>query len=178
MAGPETLQRTMSGRMTYKTVPLAPGEPTLAPPGSSETPAPLDPRDLKVLIVEDNLVNQKVLRKQLLNLGCTVHVANHGGEALDIFQKSRFWKGKETSGLELSVVLMDLEMPVMDGLSCAKRVRELEREGTIVKHIPIIAVTANARMEQIQTAITAGMVSGQDAGRKSNVKSFTDERIG
>lgn len=50
-------------------------------------------------------------------------------------------------------------MPVMDGLTCARKIRELEAEGTIVKHVPIIAVTANARLEQIETAITAGMVS-------------------
>lgn len=49
------------------------------------------------------------------------------------------------------------EMPVMDGLTCTKRIRQLEKEGSIVGHIPIIAVTANARDEQIQTAIEAGM---------------------
>jgi CheY-like chemotaxis protein len=54
-------------------------------------------------------------------------------------------------------VLMDQEMPVMDGLTCTRRIRELEREGKIRVHVPIIAVTANARQEQIQTAIDAGM---------------------
>lgn len=65
---------------------------------------------LKVLIVEDNLVNQRVLQKQLKNLGCITHVANHGGEALDILNTSRFWKGHESDGIELAVVLMDLEV--------------------------------------------------------------------
>jgi CheY-like chemotaxis protein len=55
--------------------------------------------------------------------------------------------------------LMDLEMPIMDGLTCARTIRDYEADGTIVKHVPIIAVTANARLEQIETAIAAGMVS-------------------
>jgi CheY-like chemotaxis protein len=53
---------------------------------------------------------------------------------------------------------MDLEMPVMDGLTAARTIREYEADGTIVKHVPIIAVTANARLEQIETAKAAGMV--------------------
>lgn len=52
---------------------------------------------------------------------------------------------------------MDLEMPVMDGVTCARRIRALEREGTITKHIPIIAVTAYARPEQIANAKAAGI---------------------
>ena len=119
--------------------------------------AALDYNKVRVLIVEDNLVNQKVLQKQLKNVGFPTEVANHGGEALEVLKKSKFWSGREQDGEELSVILMDLEMPVMDGLTCAKTIRELELDGTIVKHVPIIAVTANARLEQIETAITAGM---------------------
>lgn len=50
-------------------------------------------------------------------------------------------------------------MPVMDGLTCTKEIRRLEKEGKFSRHIPIIAVTANARGEQIKTAMEAGMVS-------------------
>ena len=136
---------------------------------------------LTILIVEDNLVNQRellvecitplllytgsnlylpgVLQKQLLNLGCTVRVANHGGECIEHLKDSRFWYGQENHGFQLSVILMDLEMPIMDGLTCAKRIRELQETGDIVRHVPIIAVTANARPEQIATAFDAGMVS-------------------
>ncbi|KAI9682361.1 MAG: hypothetical protein M1817_000415 [Caeruleum heppii] len=110
-----------------------------------------------ILIVEDNLVNQRVLSKQLRNLGCTVRLANHGGEALDHLQQTRFWRGHETTGDDLTVILMDQEMPVMDGLTCTKRIRELQQSGEIVRHVPIIAVTANARAEQIGTALEAGM---------------------
>lgn len=112
-----------------------------------------------VLIVEDNIVNQKVLSKQLRSAGCTVHVANHGGEALSFLSKTRFWAGNENNGLLLHIILMDLEMPVMNGLTCVKRIRELQKEGVITRHVPVIAVTANARSEQIATAKESGMDS-------------------
>jgi PAS domain S-box-containing protein len=119
----------------------------------------LDRGMLQVLIVEDNLVNQRVLQKQLRNMGFATEVANHGGEALNMVKQSHFWLGNEKTGLNLTVILMDLEMPVMDGLTCARKIRELEEDGAIVRHVPIIAVTANARLEQVETALTAGMVS-------------------
>ncbi|KAI9704053.1 MAG: hypothetical protein M1820_005675 [Bogoriella megaspora] len=127
---------------------------------------------LKVLIVEDNLVNQRVLQKQLRNMGCVTYVANHGGEALDRLKDSTYWRegsnetlgansenaDKNSNGKEMiDVVLMDQEMPVMDGLTCTRKIRELEGRGELVRHVPIIAVTANARSEQIQTAMNAGM---------------------
>jgi PAS domain S-box-containing protein len=117
--------------------------------------APAVPIQKRVLIVEDNLVNQRVLQKQLKALGTEVHLANHGGEALEKLLQSTYCS--EGGTLQLGVVLMDQEMPVMDGLTCTRRIRELEREGKIRVHVPIIAVTANARQEQIQTAIDAGM---------------------
>lgn len=119
----------------------------------------LDYTKLKALIVEDNLVNQRVLQKQLRNIGLDAEVANHGGEALEILKTSKFWTGRETDGIDLAIILMDLEMPVMDGLTCARTIRNLERAGSITKHVPIIAVTANVRLEQIEMAISAGMVS-------------------
>ncbi|KZF21968.1 hypothetical protein L228DRAFT_238996 [Xylona heveae TC161] len=124
-------------------------------PVKSDKPAGRE--ELKVLIVEDNLVNQRVLQKQLRNIGCVVHVANHGGEALERLKQSKYWRGRESDGTDLTVILMDLEMPVMDGLTCAKRIRELQSNGSITKHVPIIAVTANTRLEQIDTALAAGM---------------------
>jgi CheY-like chemotaxis protein len=81
-----------------------------------------------------------VLSKQLRNLGCTVYVANHGGECIELLQRTRFWRGREPDGLELSVILMDLEMPVMDGLTCTRKIRDYQRDGAVVGHIPIIAV--------------------------------------
>ncbi|KAG6038677.1 hypothetical protein E4U41_003888 [Claviceps citrina] len=115
------------------------------------------PPQYHVLIVEDNLINQKVLNRQLINQGNKTYTANHGQDALDLLAKSRFWKGRASDGFDISVILMDLEMPIMDGLTCARRIRELEREGTLVTHIPIIAVTAYARPEQVERAQDAGM---------------------
>ncbi|KAL9607240.1 MAG: hypothetical protein Q9167_007828 [Letrouitia subvulpina] len=113
----------------------------------------------KILIVEDNLVNQRVLQRQLRNLGCIVYVANHGVECIDRLKESTFWKNHSKEALDLSVVLMDLEMPVMDGLTCARKIRDLQDAKEIIRHVPLIAVTANARSEQIDTALAAGMVS-------------------
>jgi CheY-like chemotaxis protein len=90
-------------------------------------------------------------------LGCVVYIANHGGEALDLIKETKHYKGREEDGKELSIVLMDLEMPVMDGLTCVRKIREMEAEGLIHGHLPIIAVTANARGEQIANAKDSGM---------------------
>jgi CheY-like chemotaxis protein len=113
--------------------------------------------DWHILIVEDNLVNQRILAQQIRKLGATVYVANHGAEALALVQESKHYQGREQDGKELSVILMDLEMPVMDGLTCVRRIREMEREGLIRGRLPIIAVTANARDEHIVMARDSGM---------------------
>lgn len=131
---------------------------------------------------EDNLVNQRVMAQQLRRLGCLVHVANHGVEALEFLRKTTYWNQPDddddysngddtrhdhllppstttTDLIPLSVVLMDLEMPVLGGLGCVKRIRELQQEGRLKSHVPVIAVTANARSEQIAIAIDHGMDS-------------------
>jgi signal transduction histidine kinase/CheY-like chemotaxis protein len=123
------------------------------------TPKAQSTQRVHVLIVEDNIINQTVLKKQLVAQKWVVHVANHGGEALDFLHRSRFRKGCESSGEELSVVLMDQEMPIMDGLTCVKLIRNMEKSGDLVTHVPIIAVTANARSEQVKVLEEAGMVS-------------------
>jgi CheY-like chemotaxis protein len=114
--------------------------------------------------VEDNLVNQKVVSKQLRKAGHVVYVANHGEEALDFIKRSEYWHtvatGQRGRGKPLSVVLMDLEMPIMDGTTCVKKIREWQAEGRILGHIPVIAVTANARKDQIVASLEAGMVRG------------------
>lgn len=115
------------------------------------------------------------MSQQLRRLGCTVHLANHGLEALDFIRKTSFWaygpppaRNEEAPSprtvpqsdfIPLSVVLMDLEMPVLGGLETVKRIRSLQSEGSVIGHIPVIAVTANARSEQIAVAIDHGMDS-------------------
>ena len=72
--------------------------------------------ELHILVVEDNLVNQRVLAKQLRKLGMHVAVANHGGEALDYLRKTRFCREVHelaSASNTLSLILLDWEMPVM-----------------------------------------------------------------
>lgn len=122
---------------------------------------------LHVLIVEDNLINQKVMVQQLRRTGCVVHIANHGLECLSFLQKTPFWRpdastscpedGSASDTIPLSVVLMDWEMPTMDGLTCVREIRRLQELGEITSHVPVIGCTANARTEQISIAMEAGM---------------------
>ncbi|KAF2819036.1 hypothetical protein CC86DRAFT_307940 [Ophiobolus disseminans] len=110
-------------------------------------PHPTASSRLRTLLVEDNLVNQKVLDKHLTRCDCDVEVANHGAEALDILR---------TPGSFFDIILMDMQMPIMDGLACTREIRALEKAGTLLGRVPIIAVTANARPAQIESAMAAG----------------------
>ncbi|KAI4636317.1 hypothetical protein J4E83_001271 [Alternaria metachromatica] len=109
---------------------------------------------LHVLVVEDNLVNQKVLVKQLTKAGCVTHTADNGVWALKQLAKTKFCVA---NGMPLTIVLMDCEMPEMDGLTCCRKIREMEERKEITKHVPIIAVTANIRGGQMDDAKEAGM---------------------
>ena len=129
---------------------------------------------LNILVVEDNIVNQKVLCRQLQGIGWIVHVADNGQEALDFIKTTRIWRGNEKTGVPLDVILMDigmgflarawvlltspLEMPVMNGIAATREIRRLQAETAIVLHIPIVAATANARLEQVAVALESGMV--------------------
>lgn len=106
----------------------------------------------RILLVEDNLVNQRVLRKQLEKIDAVVDVAGDGLEALEKIEKSVWREGEES----LDIVLMDLEMPVMGGLECVQKIRELQSSGKIEGHLPVIVVSANARTEQIEEAEKSG----------------------
>jgi len=106
------------------------------------------------------------MAQQLRKAGLTVHVANHGLECLNFISQSSYSSEPTTPELEvpvdfcptpLSIVLLDLEMPIMDGLTCIRHIREKQLSGEILGHVPVIAVTANARSEQINSAIAAGM---------------------
>lgn len=111
---------------------------------------------LNILLVEDNLINQRVLSRQLSKLGHIVAIANHGLECLEILQQSHFCTD---SGSPLSIILMDIEMPIMDGLTCASKIRSMQSVGQIHGNVPIIAITGNARDEKVQQAKKAGIVS-------------------
>jgi len=118
-----------------------------------------DLKKMHVLLVEDNLVNQKVVLRQLLKAGCIVSLANHGVEALEVLRGSDLWYEKVPEAKHLDIILMDWEMPIMDGLTCSREIRKLQAVRKLTRHIEILATTANARPEQIQTALDSGIVS-------------------
>ncbi|QBR33115.1 MULTISPECIES: hybrid sensor histidine kinase/response regulator [Pseudomonas] len=96
----------------------------------------------KVLLVEDNPVNQLVAKGMLGKLGCDVVVAAHGAEALDQLEHDEF-----------DLVLMDCNMPVMDGYEASRQIRQSGRW----PHLPIVALTANAMSEERERCRAAGM---------------------
>ncbi|KAF4548226.1 ATPase-like protein 1 [Elsinoe fawcettii] len=123
---------------------------------------------LHVLVVEDNEINQRVMANQLRRLGCTVYLAGNGVEALNFLETTNIWHSNVYSTepvaassppVSLSCILMDLEMPILGGLGCVKKIREMQSMGKLTRHIPTIAVTANARSEQISVALQHGMDS-------------------
>ncbi|KAL1599790.1 hypothetical protein SLS60_007595 [Paraconiothyrium brasiliense] len=128
--------------------------PASVPSALPENGPPTHNSDIAILIVEDNLVNQRVLSKQLQKAGCTVYTADNGLLALEVLATTSF---QDPAGRPLSIILMDLEMPEMDGLTAVGRIRDMESEGVLARHVPVIAVTANVRDEQTRAAIEGGM---------------------
>lgn len=113
-----------------------------AKPGTNSTA-----KALRILLTEDNIINQQLLRRQLTKAGCEVAVANNGLEALDHILLS---DASIPGGVGLDCILMDIEMPKMGGIECTRRIRDLEAEGVLLRRTPIIAVTANVRSGQVE----------------------------
>jgi two-component system, sensor histidine kinase and response regulator len=95
-----------------------------------------------VLLVEDNLVNQKVAARFLERLGCSVEIAGNGAEGVAAAAARHF-----------DIILMDLQMPIMDGMTATRKIRELET----LQQTPIIALTANAMSGDRERCEAAGM---------------------
>ncbi len=124
----QTLRRTLQGH--------APEHP-LATPLLTATEG-----RARILLVEDNPVNQLVAKGMLAKLGCRVEVATQGAEALEWLEREDF-----------DLVLMDCNMPVMDGYEASRRIRQSGRW----PQLPIVALTANAMPEERERCRAAGM---------------------
>jgi PAS domain S-box-containing protein len=100
---------------------------------------------LRILLVEDNVVNQKVALKMLECFGVDFHLAANGQEALDELERKPY-----------DLVLMDCHMPIMDGYTATRALRERERIG-LLKRTPVVALTANAMEGDREKCVEAGM---------------------
>jgi two-component system sensor histidine kinase/response regulator len=115
-------------------MPIRAVSPSLAPPQNC----------LQILVVEDNLVNQKLAVAMLEKMGHRVTLANHGLEAMAKWSTASF-----------DLIFMDVQMPEMDGFETTRQIRRQElTRGT---HIPIIAMTANAMDGDRELCIASGM---------------------
>ena len=118
------------------------GEPADAAP--TEGPAQKRPQvAARVLLAEDNPVNQKVILGMFAKFGCEVDVSNHGQEALQRLEER-----------EYDIIFMDCQMPVLDGFEATERIRALEGPA---QHTPIVAMTAHAMAGDREKCLAAGM---------------------
>jgi PAS domain S-box-containing protein len=102
-------------------------------------------RGFRILLVEDNLINQKISKVTLEKSGCRLDVANNGKEGLEKYKQNPY-----------DLVLMDIQMPVMDGLESTRKIREFEKKRGD-RHSYIVALTANAMEADRKKALEAGM---------------------
>ena len=100
----------------------------------------------RILLVEDNLVNQAVSRAMLDFFGCRTHVAGDGREALEAVAGERY-----------DLILMDCQMPKMDGYEATRAIREREASGVGQRRVPIVALTAHAMEGDREACLSAGM---------------------
>jgi signal transduction histidine kinase/ActR/RegA family two-component response regulator len=138
------LASTSAPAQTSAAVPVlmeAVGEPPAAPLAAGAAHSSRS----RLLLVEDNFVNQRVAVYMLAKLGYQVDVARHGREAIDLLSRAVY-----------DLVLMDCQMPEMDGFEATRVIRD--RASTVLDHeIPVVAMTANAFPEDRARAIAAGM---------------------
>jgi CheY-like chemotaxis protein len=99
-------------------------------------------KNCKILLAEDNEINQEIVSGLLENSSIELDIAKNGKEAVEKFKKNRY-----------TLILMDIQMPIMDGYEATKIIREID------KNIPIIAITANAMKEDIKKSAKYGMNS-------------------
>jgi len=106
-----------------------------------------DLEGIRVLLVEDNAINKEIAKKLLSKVGAVVTTADNGREAVDKFLATKHG--------DIQLILMDIQMPLMDGYEATRRIRTSEHPDA--KQVPIVAMTANAFNEDVAAALAAGM---------------------
>ena len=143
----EVFSRENEGSSFVFRLPLRLGQPVQ----KKEVPEfkPILPKNkkssLKILVAEDDMVAQKIIQRVLEKRGHTVFCVTDGNSAIEILHKARF-----------DILLMDIEMPVLNGLETTKQIRYLQRSLKIT-YLPIIAMTAHARPEDRERCLAFGM---------------------
>ena len=139
--------RVNVGSTFVVTLPFEMAEPVQAEASKEKDGAPADIRGMRLLLVEDNELNAEIARLLLEDKGAVITRVGDGQQALDLFRE-------EPAG-SFDGILMDVMMPVMDGLTATRAIRGLDRPDA--KTIPIIAMTANAFAEDAAKCFAAGM---------------------
>jgi signal transduction histidine kinase/DNA-binding response OmpR family regulator len=129
--------------LPYERALAAAGVPATDHSGSGAGAGALPPKPpARLLVVEDNLVNQRIVSAILRKKGYTIEIANHGQEALEKLESGDF-----------ALVLMDIQMPVLDGLETTRRIRRTDP----LRNLPIVAMTAHAMTGDRERCLAAGM---------------------
>jgi CheY-like chemotaxis protein len=121
----------------------------IEPPGRAETP-PVPARGLSVLVAEDNEINALLMRSLLTRLGHHTVIATNGEAALES------WLAAKSAGTPYDLVLMDIQMPQLDGVEATRQIRVREG-GEPGRRTPVLALTANTLVEDRYACFEAGM---------------------
>src|SRR5256886_2346228 len=144
---------SLAARLTMAPDVLAPplaGDPPTEVPDDVGTPAAAPLRGLSVLVAEDNEINALLMRSLLNRLGHHAVIATNGEAALES------WLAAKSAGAPYDLVLMDIQMPQLDGIETTRRIRSLEA-GQPGRQTPILALTANTLVEDRYACFEAGM---------------------
>jgi PAS domain S-box-containing protein len=126
------------------------GDPAIEPPDTTATPAIVPVPSLSILVAEDNEINALLMRSLLTRLGHHAVITTNGEEALES------WQAAKSAGAPYDLVLMDIQMPQLDGIETTKRIRGREA-GQPDRRTPILALTANTLVEDRYACFEAGM---------------------
>jgi len=144
---------SLAGRLTMTPETIAPGiagDEAIEMPDPTGTPATAPARGLSILVAEDNEINALLMRSLLTRLGHHAVITTNGEEALES------WLSAKSAGSPYDLVLMDIQMPQLDGIETTRRIRDVEAGGPCPR-TPILALTANTLVEDRYACFESGM---------------------